>query len=132
MENNPIDVDVQKYIMLREKKSQLEAEHKKKLAVIDMFMEEIETKISAQALAEGVTGYKTEYGTVFFSEVARVNIADWGAILQWIQQNNAYDVLTKAVKKDAINSIVQSTGLVPPGLDYSRIRTFNCRKPTKD
>ncbi len=132
MENNPIDVDVQKYIFLRDKKSQLEAEHKKKLAVIDMFMEEIETKLSAQALEEGVTGYKTAYGTVFFSEVARVGVADWGAVLQWIQQNNAFEVLTKAVKKDAVNAYVQSTGLVPPGLDYARVRTFNCRKPTKD
>lgn len=131
-ERMPIDVLVFKYMKLRDTKESITRELNQKGKIIDMMMEELENTISARALEDGATSYKTPYGTAFFTETARANVADWDAVLNWIRENDAYDMLTKAVKKDVVSSILETQGFVPPGINYSRVRTFNCRKPTGD
>jgi hypothetical protein len=120
------------YIKLRDKKEELEAAHKAKLHTINVFMEDIEHQIAAKSLVDGVDSYKTAYGTAFFSSINRCNVSDWNQTLQFIVQNGAYDMLNKAVKKDVVRDYIEKYGVVPPGLDWATIRTFNCRKPTKD
>lgn len=127
-----IDMLVAGYMRLRERRDAIKAEYEEKLSGVTSFMEEIEKNISHMSIEQGAEGYKTKHGTVFFTMINRCNVQDWQQVLAFVKENDAYDLLTKAVKKDAVREYIEKMQRVPPGLDWATIRTFNCRKPTKD
>lgn len=127
-----IDELVKTYLLCRDKVDELEAETKQKVNQLKIFMEEIEKQIAQKSLEEGVESYRTPYGTAFFTMTNRCSVADWDSVLTFVKENEAYDMLTKAVKKDSVRAYIEQYGKVPPGVDWATIRTFNCRKPTKE
>lgn len=126
-----IDELVKKYIALRDFLDNLNAVHTQKVNYIKSKMQQIEAAIAAKSLEDGVDSYRTSHGTAFFTYTDRCNIADWDSVLSFIKENDAYDLLTRAVKKEAVRGYIEKTGFVPPGLNWSTVRTFNCRKASE-
>jgi len=78
---------------------------------------------------EGVTSFKTTNGTAFLTVVDYANVADWDATLDFIRDNNAYDLLEKRVSKTAVRSYIENDKFVPPGINYGTKVEVNIRKP---
>ena len=58
------------------------------------------------------------------------NVADWDAVLTFIRENDAFDMLEKRVSKTAVRGYIDLTKAVPPGITYGTKLSVSVRKPT--
>lgn len=124
-----VDQVVAAYLKLRDHKSAIENEAKEKVKEIKLKMEKFEAWIKAQADEQGVTSFKTKHGTAFLTTTDYANVGDWDAILEFIRDNEAYDMLEKRVSKTAVRGYIEMNKAVPPGVNYGTKLEVNFRKP---
>lgn len=108
-------------------KSQLEveeAEYEKRIAPMKTAMQKVEGAIVDKLDAEKLDNVKTPYGTAYFTNPESMKVVDRSAFFKYVVDNEAYDVLTSAVSKDAI----RARGEIPPGVEVKTIRVLRIRK----
>lgn len=120
---------IRTYMKLRDQKAAIEGEVKERISGLKAKMEKLESWIKTQADAQGVTSFKSEFGTAFLTTTDYANVADWDAVLDFIRDNEAYDMLEKRVSKIAVRGYIESTKAVPPGITYGTKLEVNIRKP---
>jgi hypothetical protein len=120
---------IRTYLKLRDQKAAIEGEVKERISGLKAKMEKLETWIKTQADAQGVTSFKSEFGTAFLTTTDYANVSDWDAVLNFIRDNEAYDMLEKRVSKIAVRGYIESTKAVPPGITYGTKLEVNLRKP---
>lgn len=125
-----VDQVVAAYMKLRQQKEALEASIKEEVGVIKDKMTKMEAWIKEQADAQGVTSFKTKHGTAFLSTSDYANVADWDAVLTFIQEAGAFDMLEKRVSKIAVRGYIEEHKAVPPGINYGTKLEVQIRKPT--
>ena len=116
------------YLKLRRKKEEIEAETKDRVADIKAKMTKLESWLMQKADEDGVTSFKTPAGTAFVTSTDFANVADWDAVLTFIKENDAFDMLEKRVSKTAVRAHMDETGDVPPGITYGSKLGVNIRK----
>jgi hypothetical protein len=124
-----VDNVVATYMKLRDKKAAIEAETKERVSEIKANMEKLEAWIKMQADTQGVTSFKTAHGTAFLTTTDYATVADWDAMLGFIRENDAYDMLEKRVSKIAVRGYIELNKAVPPGVTYGTKLEINIRKP---
>jgi hypothetical protein len=120
---------IRTYMKLRAQKTTIEAEVKERLAELKAKMEKLEAFLKTQMDAQGLTSFKSEHGTAFLTTVDYANVADWDAVIAFIRDNDAYDMLEKRVSKMAVRGYIESAKAVPPGVNYGTKLEVNIRKP---
>jgi copper chaperone CopZ len=120
---------IRTYMKLRDQKAAVEARAKDEVSTVKAKLEKLEGWIKAQADAQGVTSFKSEFGTAFLTTTDYANVADWDAVLNFIRENDAFDILEKRVSKIAVRGYIESTKAVPPGITYGTKLEVNIRKP---
>lgn len=125
-----VDDVVAAYVKLRDKKESMEAAVKEQVKPLKEKMNQLEAWLKEQADAQGVTSFKTKHGTAFLTTTDYANVADWDAVLQFIQTNEAYDMLEKRVSKIAVRGYIDANKAVPAGVNYGTKLEVNIRKPT--
>ena len=125
-----VDQVVAAYMKLRQQKEALEASIKEEVGAIKDKMAKMEAWIKEQADAQGVTSFKTKHGTAFLSTTDYANVADWDAVLNFIQEASAFDMLEKRVSKIAVRGYIEEHKAVPPGINYGTKLEVQIRKPT--
>ncbi len=125
-----VDDVIATYMKLRSQKDSIEAETKEKVAGVKAKMEKLEAWIKEQADLQGVTSFKTKHGTAFLTTTDYATVADWDAMLTFVRENDAYDMLEKRVSKTAVRGYIEQTKTVPPGVNYGTRLDVNIRKPT--
>jgi hypothetical protein len=124
-----VDDVIAAYMKLRGQKDAIEAETKEKVSVIKVKMDKLEAWIKEQADVQGVTSFKTKHGTAFLTTTDFANVADWDAILQFVRENEAFDLFEKRISKVAVRGYIEQTKTVPPGVNYGTRLDVNIRKP---
>lgn len=119
---------VETYLKLRRKKEAVENETKERVAEIKAKMTKLESWLMQKADEDGVTSFKTAAGTAFVTSTDFANVADWDAVLTFIKENDAFDMLEKRVSKTAVRAHMDDTGDVPPGITYGTKIGINVRK----
>lgn len=125
-----VDSAIGAYMVLRRKKEAIESKVKEEVSEIKAKMEKLEAWIKQQADAQGVTSFKTPHGTAFLTTTDYANVADWDAVLNYIRDNEAYDMLEKRISKMAVRGYIEQNKAVPPGVNYGTKLEVNIRKPT--
>lgn len=125
-----VDDVIATYMKLREQKSAIEAETKEKVSTIKAKLEKLEAWIKTKADAEGVTSFKTKHGTAFLTTTDYASVADWDAVLGFIKDNEAYNMLEKRISKVAVREYIDHNKTVPPGVNYGTKLEVNVRKPS--
>lgn len=110
-----IDAAVKLYIKKRDELDALEAAHKEQVAAIKADMQLIEGGLMKLMEEQGVRQFKSAHGTAFQKEWTRAKVADWESTLQFILQNERYDLLNRAVNK----TVALEVGNVP-GVEVTR------------
>jgi hypothetical protein len=123
---------VETYLKLRRKKEAVENETKDRVADIKAKMTKLESWLMQKADEDGVTSFKTTAGTAFVTTTDFANVADWDAVLTFIKENDAFDMLEKRVSKTAVRAHMDETGDVPPGITYGSKIGINVRKASGD
>ena len=125
-----VDTVIGSYMILRRQKEKIEASVKEQVSEIKAKMDKLEAWIKQQADAQGVTSFKTKHGTAFLTTTDFANVADWDAVLTYIRDNEAYDMLEKRISKIAVRGYIEENKSVPPGVNYGTKLEINIRKPT--
>lgn len=125
-----VDEVIATYMKLRVQKDVIEAETKDRVKGIKEKMEKLEAWIKEQADTQGVTSFKTKHGTAFLTTTDYANVADWDAVLKFIKEEEAFDMLERRVSKTAVRGYIDATKAVPPGINYGTKLEVNIRKPT--
>jgi hypothetical protein len=124
-----VDEVIAAYMKLRSKKEAVEAQVKDEVKALKSKMEKLEAWIKEQADAQGVTSFKTKHGTAFLTTTDYANVADWDAVLDFIRDNEAFDMLEKRISKIAVRGYIEQNKAVPPGVNYGTKLDVNIRKP---
>jgi len=125
-----VDDVIATYMKLRYRKEIIEAGIKEEVAIIKAKMEKLEAWIKEQADAQGVTSFKTKHGTAFLTTTDYANVADWDAVLDFVRENDAYDMLEKRISKIAVRGYIDLNKSVPAGVNYGTKLEVNIRKPS--
>ncbi len=120
---------IRTYMKLRDQKTAVEAEVKERVSDLKAKMEKLEAYLKTQMDAQGLTSFKSDYGTAFLTTTDYANVADWDAVLDFIRDNEAFDMLEKRVSKIAVRGYIESNKAVPPGITYGTKLEVNIRKP---
>lgn len=121
---------IRTYMKLRNQKSAIEAETKEQVAGIKQKMDKLESYIMSALDEQGLTSFKSDFGTAFITTTDYANVADWDAALSFIVENDAYDMLEKRVSKTAVRAYIDESKEVPPGITYGTKLSVNIRKPS--
>lgn len=118
----PVQIDklVERYIALRDKKAALKAQYDESVAPIDEMLERCEAILLGQMQTTGADSFKTKYGTAYSKERVTYGTDDWLRTLQWIVDQQAWGMLEKRVSKSFLDSHVEETGELPPGVNCRR------------
>ena len=125
-----VDAVIKKYMKLREEKTAVEAEIKERVDKIKADMAKLEAFLKAKMDADGLTSFKSEHGTAFLTTTDFANVEDWDAVLRFIREEEAYDMLEKHVSKTVVRGYIDANKEVPPGIRYGTKLDVNIRKPT--
>jgi hypothetical protein len=120
---------IEAYLKLRSQKEVIESEAQEKVKGIKEQMAKLEAWIKNRADEEGVDSFKTARGTAFLSTTDFAQVADWDAVLEFIKDNEAYDLLEKRVSKTAVRGYIEEDKVVPSGINYGTRINVNVRKP---
>jgi hypothetical protein len=120
---------IRTYAKLRDQKAAAEAEVKDRVDQIKGKMTKLEAYLKEQMDAQGLTQFKSDYGTAFLTTTDFANVANWDEVLQFIKDNEAYDMLEKRVSKTAVRGYMDKNKRVPPGITYGTKLDVNIRKP---
>jgi hypothetical protein len=119
---------VQTYVLMRDRKEELKRERAEQDAPINDLMDKIEVKLLGLLKESGQDSAKTSSGTAYKSTQSRAKIADWNIFIDYIKKNDAWDLLTKAVAKDAVRARIEDTGEIVPGIDLYSFETVGIRR----
>jgi hypothetical protein len=125
----PINKVIDTYLKLRGEKETLESKTKEKVKSIKEQMAKLEAYIKEQADEQGVDSFKTGNGTAFLTTTDFAQVADWDAVLEFIKDNDAFDLLEKRVSKTAVRGYIEADKSVPSGINYGTRIDVNVRKP---
>jgi hypothetical protein len=124
-----VDQVIEAYLKYRNKKEALEADIKDQVKELKEKMAKLEAWIKEKADTDGVTSFKTTNGTAFLTTTDYANVADWDSVLNFIKENEAYDMLEKRVSKTAVRGYIDQNKAVPSGVNYGTRIDVNVRKP---
>ncbi len=120
---------VETYISLRDRKAEITKKIKEKTDKIDAAMRQVEAILLKKMDADDSESIRTDRGTVFKSTKTGARVADWDAVLDYIREHDAYELLTKGVSKDAVKAYRdEHNGDIPPGVDWYSEISINVRR----
>lgn len=123
---------VARMIELRDKMQELQKAVDKEVAVLKEQYEKGEAYLLAQlnTLGEGAS-LKLSTGTVFTTQKLLANVADKGVFAKFIRDTGEVEMLQMRVSTTTLKEYMdQHDGATPPGLNITRERTINIRRPS--
>lgn len=119
---------VEKYILLRDKKAEIDKRHKAELAPFNLTMGQLEAFMTDDLNNTGGESLRTEHGTIFKSTRTSATVKDWPLTFEYIQKHDAWDMLEHRVSKTAVLAAIEETGQPVPGVSVSQETTLNIRR----
>lgn len=116
------------YIQCRDEEEALKRENTDKNTPIKNLKNILEGKLLAMIEASGLESVKTSAGTVYKLPKTSAKVADWQVLLDYIKKNDAFDLLTKNVSKDAVKARIEESNEIVPGVDMYTIITVGIRR----
>lgn len=106
------------YVALRDGLSNVRATFKADELKYKMAMENIEKKLMDAADDQGVTSFKTPFGTAFKETKEVYNVSNWDAAMDFIIEHDLRHFLTKKVSTPAVKEFMaENNNQIPPGLE---------------
>lgn len=119
---------VEKYIQLRDAKSQLKSKYDAKVAKLETAMEKIEALILMDFDEQGIESMRTKAGTAYKQTRASAGVADWDMVRDFIVDNELWNMLERRVNKSAVEQYKDAHGDLPPGINWREEVVINVRR----
>lgn len=119
---------VDKYVQLRDKKSELDKQHKEHMAKYNSAMKKLEEMLLDQLNDLGVESARTPSGTAYRSIRSSVKVDDRDAFISFVKDNDGWDFVESRPNKTAVESYLEEQQELPPGVSMSRQAVVNIRR----
>jgi len=127
--DKPIESRVAKYVQLRDARAAGNKAHDEIDRAYKECLEAIEASFLASAHEQGVSGFKTQYGTVFSEEQVLASIADEAAFFNFVLEEGDLDFFERRIKVTHIREYAKmNDGRFPPGLNIFRELKMKVRR----
>lgn len=123
-----VDAIIEKYIALRDLKSQKVAAHKKDLEAINTALDRVEAYLLKTFQELGVESLKTKLGTAYTQKRTSATVSDWETTLAFIREHELWSFLEKRVSKDAVETWREEHNDLPPGINWREENVVNIRR----
>lgn len=130
----PIDVDklVGQYVALRDRKREMEAQHKDSLRPFNEVMDAISGKLLTHMEKTGLKNLGTPSGSAYQITKPSATIKDASAFKEFVIKNSYFDLVDwRANAKAVFQFIKESSGVTPPGINASTFTTVGVRRPNE-
>lgn len=115
------------YRQLRDQKAEIATKAKEAAAEVQGKMDRIEAALLKLFQTQGVDSMRTSEGTAYRQEKTFASVADWDALLAYIREKEAFELLTRGVSKDAVLAFKEEHGDIPPGVNLRNEFVINVR-----
>lgn len=119
---------VNKYIQLRDKKAELDKQHKDRMAKYNDALKELESRLLDQLNTLGVESARTPSGTAYRTIRSSVKVDDRDAFISFIRDNDGWDFVESRPNKNAVESYLEEQQELPPGVSINRQAVVNIRR----
>lgn len=119
---------VQQYITLRDEKEKIKRRYAQDTETVDAAMHNIEIELQKRLTESGTDSMKTKAGSFYITTQTKARVADWQILLGYVKENDAFDLLTKNVSKDAVVQRLNETGEIVPGVDIATFKSVQVRR----
>lgn len=100
--------------------------HKAELAPLAEELKLCETYLRTKMLAGNMQQLKiTGVGQAYFTTKTRSSVNDWDALLAHIREQNLWQLLTKAVGKEAVKEYLDERQELPPGVKFEQYKDLS-------
>lgn len=128
----PVEKRVKLYLKTRSAKSAATKAYDDQAAQFDKIMDACQNTMLADADKQGITGFKTPFGTTYADETARYSIADGHAFYEFVKAQADLDFFERRVSSTHVKEWMEANGgLLPPGVSVYRERVMRVRKAGK-
>lgn len=112
------DVLIEKYIQLRDKKTQMKSEFDAKLAPIEEAMQKIEAHIMKTLNELGSDRIGGATGVAFKSTQNSATVADKELFRQFVLENDRWELADIRASKTAVKEYIDENDDLPPGINW--------------
>ncbi len=126
-----VDQVIATYLKMRKQKEAIEADTKERVKAIKEKMGKLEMWIQSKSDETGVKSFKTDEGTAFMTTSDFASVADWDAVLEFVKETEAWEMLTRGVNKTAVRGHIDETQTIPPGVNFGTKISVSVRSPSR-
>lgn len=123
-----IDEIVERYIALRDKKTEIKSAYEQEVAKVEEAMRRCERFLLGQLNAQGAESIRTKFGTTFKTEKVSVGVADWDSYLNWVKETGNYSMIEKRANPTAVQEYRAVHNDLPPGVNYATRLVVHVRR----
>jgi len=120
-----------KYVKLRDKIHDLEAEQKKQIAPYKDTLEKLSDYMLEHLNRLSADSVKTSAGTVSRLSKHTASIADMSAFWTWVVAQGNFDFVDKKANVTAVHDFIETHKIPVPGVNFSTRQVVGVRRPTK-
>lgn len=125
-----VETVIEKYIKLREMRSDLKREYDSKDFELKDKMDKIEVHLLGKLQEQGVDSFKTSTGTAYTTERFKTSCDDWTTFWGWCAKTGRLDMLEKRISSGSVKEYKEETGALPPAVNVFIERAVNVRRPS--
>lgn len=123
-----IDKTVAAYVKIRDKIAALRKERDAEIEELQDMLDTLEQSLLEHAKAEGVTGFKTDYGTASRVVKERFWPSDWDAMRNFMAEHDEWDLLENRLSQRNIKSFIEAHPDIAPPVNIDRVFKINVRR----
>ncbi len=124
-----VDKLVKLYTKTRDAKTAATRAFEAEEARYKAIMEACENQMLKQAMEQGVTGFKTPFGTTYIATSTKISIADDAAFFGFVRDLGDLDFFERRVSSRHVEDYIKThEGAAPPGLNIFRENVMRVRK----
>jgi hypothetical protein len=117
------------FIGLRDRRAQRKAAYEEDDAGDKDKQNKIEIEFLRRFQERGIDNVAArDVGTAYRSTRSSATVADWDAVLDFVQKNEAWEMLERRVNKTAVEQFKSVEGDLPPGINWSETQVVNFRR----
>ena len=127
------DVVIEKYIALRDKRSEIKKAYEADDAKYKEAMEKIESWLLVQCNAMGVDNLTVKgIGTAVKGKSMQVSCKDWKAFHVWVKAHDQLDMFERRISRNVLKDYLEAAGgELPPGIDVIYEQVVTVRRATQ-
>ena len=127
MNNFTVDILVETYVALRERKALLTRELEANIVPLEEGMHKISLALDRRLTSNGADSIRTKHGIVYRTTKRFSTCGDWGAFGQWVIENARPDLFQRRLNNAGVIELLEG-GVVLPGVQVVSQQEIAVRK----